>query len=119
MAKLDSLQEVMGVKSLFKFVFRILVVAVVAAVVASIVAREKLKTMSDDEINEYLSSKLSGRVGDDQLETIQKSVVAGVRGKKAAIDDYIDEDDDASDGSSDDGGDEETDGSTEEETAAE
>jgi len=47
--------------------------------------------MSDDEIREFLGLKLSGKVGDDQLVTIQEAVISGVRGKQPSVDHYIDE----------------------------
>lgn len=56
-----------------------LVVAVVAGVVASFLARKRLAAMSDDEIREFVASKLVARVGQEQLETIQQATVAGIR----------------------------------------
>lgn len=78
-------------KKLFKLVLVVLVVGLISAVVASIVSKKKLESMSDDEIREYLGLKLAGRVGDDQLVTIQNAVVSGVRGKQAATDHYVEE----------------------------
>lgn len=66
-------------KTLFKMLLAALVVAVVAGVVASFLARKRLAAMSDDEIREFVSSKLVGRVGQEQLETIQHATVAGIR----------------------------------------
>jgi hypothetical protein len=83
--------EVIVMKTFVKLVFVGLVVGLVAAVVASIVSKKKLESMSDEEIREYLGLKLAGRVGDDQLVTIQNAVVSGVRGKQAATDHYIEE----------------------------
>jgi hypothetical protein len=53
--------------------------------------------MTDDEIRDYLGLKLQGRVGDDQLVTIQDAVVSGVRGKRAATDHYIEDVEEAMD----------------------
>ncbi len=78
-------------KTFLKLIFVGLIVGLVAAVVASIVSKKKLESMSDDEIREYLGLKLAGRVGDDQLVTIQNAVVSGVRGKKADTDHYIEQ----------------------------
>jgi len=57
----------------------IAVAGIVAAVVASAVSKKKLSSMSDDEIRAFLDSKLSGKVGEDQLGSIQTAVIAGVR----------------------------------------
>ncbi len=78
-------------KAFFKFVFALLIIGAVAGVVASIVSKKKLEAMSDDEIREFLGLKLSGKVGDDQLVTIQEAVISGVRGKQPSVDHYIDE----------------------------
>ena len=82
-------------KSFFKFIFVLLLVGAVAAIVASIVSKKKLESMSDDEIREFLGLKLAGKVGDDQLATIQDAVISGVRGKQKTADHYIEESDDA------------------------
>ncbi len=66
-------------KKLIKFVFLVIVVSVIAAVVASVVSKKKLAHMSDEEIRGYLASKLGGKVGEDQLGSIQDAVIAGVR----------------------------------------
>lgn len=85
-------------KSFFKFVFILFVISVIAAVVASIVSKKKLESMSDDEIREYLGLKLAGRVGEDQLVTIQDAVVSGVRGKQPVTDHYVEDVEEAMDG---------------------
>ena len=85
-------------KSFFKFVFFLFVISVIAAVVASIVSKKKLESMSDDEIREYLGLKLAGRVGEDQLVTIQDAVVSGVRGKRPVTDHYVEDVEEAMDG---------------------
>jgi hypothetical protein len=84
-------------KTFIKLLFITFVVGLIAAVVASIVSKKKLESMSDDEIREYLGVKLAGRVGDDQLVTIQDAVVSGVRGKRPSVDHYIEDVEDAMD----------------------
>jgi Holliday junction resolvase RusA-like endonuclease len=84
-------------KLLLKLMFLTLIVGLIAAVVASIVSKKKLESMSDDEIREYLGLKLAGRVGEDQLVTIQEAVVSGVRGKRPSVDNYIEDVEDAMD----------------------
>jgi len=74
------------VKRLIKIVFMLAIVGAVAAIVASVVSKRKLSSMSDDEIRAFLDSKLSGKVGDDQLGSIQTAVIAGVRRGGAASD---------------------------------
>lgn len=76
-------------KSFCKLAFVVLVIGVFAAVVVSIVSKRKIETMTDDEIRDYLKVKLSGKVGDDRLATIQDAVVAGVRGKRSSADHYV------------------------------
>ncbi len=66
-------------KKLIKIVFVVAVAGIVAAVVASVISKKKLSSMSDDEIRGFLDSKLSGKVGEDQLGSIQSAVIAGVR----------------------------------------
>ena len=78
-------------KSFFKFVFLLLVVGIAAAVAASIISKKKLESMTDDEIREYLGLKLAGKVGDEQLTTIQDAVISGVRGKQPSVDHYIED----------------------------
>jgi Holliday junction resolvase RusA-like endonuclease len=84
-------------KLLLKLMFLTLIVGLIAAVVASVVSKKKLESMSDDEIREYLGLKLAGRVGEDQLVTIQEAVVSGVRGKRPSVDNYIEDVEDAMD----------------------
>ena len=84
-------------KSFFKLVFVLLLVGAVAGVVGSVISKKKLESMSDDEIREFLGVKLAGKVGDDQLTTIQDSVISGVRGKKPAVDHYVEDVDEAMD----------------------
>jgi predicted phage tail protein len=88
-------------KKLFKAILVLAFVGMVAAAVASYVSKKKLESMTDDEIREFLAQKLQGKVGDDQLETIQKSVIAGVRKTTTAIDSAEDAADDAIDAAKD------------------
>jgi predicted Ser/Thr protein kinase len=78
-------------KKLFKLLFVLLLVGAVAAVVAAIVSRRKFESMTDDEIRGFLSEKLEGRVGEEQLASIQDAVVAGVRGRSAQPDHYVED----------------------------
>ncbi|MFV1999564.1 MAG: hypothetical protein ACC654_04290 [Acidimicrobiia bacterium] len=81
-------------KKLIKIVFILAFVGIVAAVVASAVSKKKLSSMSDDEIRAFLDAKLSGKVGEDQLGSIQSAVIAGVRRGGAAtatVDDAVEE----------------------------
>ncbi len=66
-------------KKLIKIIFVIAIASIVAALVASLVSKKKLSSMSDDEIRAFLDSKLSGKVGEDQLGSIQTAVISGVR----------------------------------------
>ncbi len=71
-------------KKLFKMLMFMLVVGAVAGAVASFMAKKRLEAMSDEEIRAYLASKLEGRVGQEQLATIQEATVAGIRkGRKS------------------------------------
>ena len=84
-------------KSFFKFVFVLLLIGAVAGVIASVVSKKKLESMSDDEIRDYLSAKLAGKVGDEQVATIQNAVISGVRGKKPVVDHYLEDVEEAMD----------------------
>ncbi|KAA3640623.1 MAG: hypothetical protein DWP92_02655 [Armatimonadetes bacterium] len=75
-----------SMKKLLKIVMLMLVVGAVAGAVASFIAKKRLETMSDDEIRAYLASKLEGRVGQEQLATIQEATVAGIRKGRASTD---------------------------------
>jgi len=92
-------------KKLFKLIFVLTLVGLVAAAVASYVSKKKLETMTDDEIREFLASKLQGKVGDEQLETIQNSVIAGVRKTTSAAQSAQDVIEDAIDKAADAAGD--------------
>ncbi len=84
-------------KRLIKFMLLLVLVGVVVSVVASSVSKKKLSNMSDDEIRAFLAAKLSSKVGDDQLTSIQDAVIAGLRrGSNAA--DGVAVDADISDG---------------------
>lgn len=71
-------------KKLFKILVLMLVAGAVAGAVASFMAKKRLEAMSDEEIRAYLASKLEGRVGEEQLATIQEATVSGIRkGRKS------------------------------------
>jgi len=78
-------------KKLIKFVFLMMLVGVAVTVVVAVVSKKKLEALSDDEIREFLAVKLSGRVGDDQLATIQGAVISGRRRKEPAVEHYTDD----------------------------
>lgn len=77
-------------KKFIKFVFLLLVVGVVAGAIASYVSKKKFESMSDEEIRDFLATKLEGKVGDDQLNSIQDAVIAGVRANQGATDGAVD-----------------------------
>ncbi|GMR02735.1 MAG: hypothetical protein BMS9Abin20_1082 [Acidimicrobiia bacterium] len=84
-------------KKLIKIILWASVVCVVVSVAVSFVSKRKLSQMSDDEIRAFLSSKLGGKVGEDQLASIQDAVIAGVRkgsNAPAVVDDLIEDVDD-------------------------
>ncbi len=72
-------------KKLFKAILVLAFVGLIAAAVASYVSKKKLESMTDEEIREFLAQKLAGKVGEEQLATIQDSVIAGVRKTQAAV----------------------------------
>ncbi len=74
-----------------------LVVGAVAGAVASFMAKKRLEAMSDEEIRTYLASKLEGRVGEEQLATIQEATVSGIRKGRKSTDPVTTVVDDASD----------------------
>ena len=82
-------------KKLFKAIVVLAFVGLIAAAVASYVSKKKLESMSDEEIREFLAQKLTGKVGDEQLGTIQDSVIAGVRKTRGAVDSAEEAADDA------------------------
>ena len=47
--------------------------------------------MSDDEIREFLATKLEGKVSEDQVTSIQDSVIAGVRARSGGSDHYVED----------------------------
>jgi hypothetical protein len=79
-------------KKLLKVLVLLIVVGGVAAGVASYVSKKKLSAMSDDEIREFLSGKLSGRMGEDQVTSIQDAVISGVRSRNGSSGDHYVED---------------------------
>jgi hypothetical protein len=66
-------------KKLLTALVLILLVGVAASVVASLLAKKRLAGMSDDEIREFLAAKLEGKVGGEQLATIQEAAITGIR----------------------------------------
>ncbi len=79
-------------KKLLKVLVLLIVVGGIAAGVASYVSKKKLSAMSDDEIREFLSGKLNGRMGDDQITSIQDAVISGVRARNGSGGDHYVED---------------------------
>jgi hypothetical protein len=73
-------------KKLLKTMFLMIVVGLVVAAVASYTSKKRLESKSDDEIREFLARKLDGKVGEEQLATIQNAVIGGIRGKSSAGD---------------------------------
>ncbi|MGI9585065.1 MAG: hypothetical protein ACR2N7_05690, partial [Acidimicrobiia bacterium] len=79
-------------KKLFKVLVLLIVVGGVAAAVASYVSKKKLSAMSDDEIRAFLAGKLSGRMGEEQITSIQDAVISGVRARNgSSSDNYVDD----------------------------
>ena len=70
-------------KALLKTLFLMIVVGLVVAGIASIMSKKRLESKSDDEIREFLARKLDGKVGEDQLTTIQDAVIGCIRGKSS------------------------------------
>lgn len=68
-------------KKLLTAVLLLVLIGVVAGIAASLAARKRLESMSDEEIRAFLADKLDGKVGEEQLATIQDATVAGVRKK--------------------------------------
>lgn len=79
-------------KKLIKFVFVLLFLAMIAGAVASYLSKKRFESMSDEEIREMLAAKLGDRVSEDQLVSIQDSVIAGVRARKPGGEDHYVED---------------------------
>ena len=79
-------------RTLIKLVFIVAVLAMIAGAVSAYLSRKRFESMSDDEIRAMLASKLEGRVSEEQLVSIQDSVIAGVRAKRPAESDHYVED---------------------------
>ncbi|MGI9666642.1 MAG: hypothetical protein ACR2N2_06005 [Acidimicrobiia bacterium] len=79
-------------KKLIKLVFLLMIVGIIAGAVASYMSKKRFENMSDDEIRAFLASKLEGKLSEEQVESIQKSVIAGVRASSASADDHYVED---------------------------
>lgn len=73
-------------KKLLRTLFLMIAVGLVVAAVASYMSKKRLESKSDDEIREFLARKLDGKVGEDQLATIQDAVIGGIRGRFASRD---------------------------------
>ena len=104
-------------KKLLSTLFLMIVVGLVVAAVASYMSKKRLESKSDDEIREFLARKLDGKVGEEQLATIQDAVIGGIRGKKAT--DATVEDDGDADTSDDDAKEDEEAASDEDDAADE
>jgi hypothetical protein len=104
-------------KKLLSTLFVMTVVGLVVAGVASYMSKKRLESKSDDEIREFLARKLDGKVGEEQLATIQDAVIGGIRRKSSVdVSDAVDEtmDDEAPADEEEDATEEETDESAEE-----
>ncbi len=66
-------------KKLLKTLFLLTLVVWLSAAIAAYLAKKKLESMTDDEIRAFLASKLEGKVAEEQLASIQESVVTGIR----------------------------------------
>ncbi len=73
-------------KKLLSTLFLMIIVGLVVAGVASYMSKKRLESKSDDEIREFLARKLDGKVGEEQLATIQNAVIGGIRGKSVITD---------------------------------
>jgi hypothetical protein len=73
-------------KKLLSTLFVMTVVGLVVAGVASYMSKKRLESKSDEEIREFLARKLDGKVGEEQLATIQEAVIGGIR-RKSSVDD--------------------------------
>jgi hypothetical protein len=79
-------------KKLLRTLFVMIVVSLVVAGVASYMSKKRLESKSDDEIREFLARKLDGKVGEEQLATIQDAVIGGIRRKSSVdVDEAVDE----------------------------
>ena len=77
---------------MIKLVFVVAIVAMIAGAVSAYLSRKRFESMTDDEIRAMLASKLDGRVSEEQLASIQDSVIAGVRAKRPSSSDHYIED---------------------------
>ena len=78
-------------KKLFTFLLLLMLVGAVAAAIAATASRKKFENMSDDEIREFLATKLEGKVSEEQVTSIQESVIAGVRARSGGGDHYVED----------------------------
>ncbi len=79
-------------KRLMKLALIVLFLGVVAGAIAAYQSRKRFESMTDDEIRAMLAAKLEGRVSEEQLASIQDSVVAGVRARRPETSDHYVED---------------------------
>jgi Na+-transporting NADH:ubiquinone oxidoreductase subunit NqrC len=79
-------------KKILKVLLLLLFLAMIAGAVASYLSKKRFESMTDDEIRAMLAAKLGDRVSEDQLASIQDSVVAGVRARRSRTEDHYVED---------------------------
>ena len=79
-------------RTLIKLILIVMLVGLVSGAVSAYLSRKRLASMSDDEIRAMLASKLDGRVSEEQLTSIQDSVIAGVRAGRSDDGDHYVED---------------------------
>lgn len=79
-------------RTLIKLILFVMLIGLVAGAVSAYLSRKRLESMSDDEIRAMLATKLDGRVSDEQLTSIQDSVIAGVRAGRPEEEDHYVED---------------------------
>jgi hypothetical protein len=72
-------------KKLLKTLFLLTLVVWLSAAIAAYLAKKKLESMTDDEIRAFLAGKLEGKVGEEQLASIQESVVTGIRKGRQSV----------------------------------
>ena len=79
-------------KRLLKLVLLVLLLAMIGGAVASYLSKKRFESMTDDEIRDLLAAKLQDRVSEEQLVSIQDSVIAGVRARQGRAEDHYVED---------------------------
>ena len=78
-------------KKLFTLLLLAVLVGAAAAAITAVASRKKFENMSDDEIREFLATKLEGKVSEEQVTSIQDSVIAGVRARQGGGDHYVED----------------------------